>query len=44
MTADQLGELLPDRWAATQRHAVMNATGPPEESEDSDEEFGPGPS
>ena len=44
LTADRLGELLPDRWAATQRQAVMNATGPPEESEASDEEFGPGPS
>ena len=44
LTADQLGELLPDRWAVTQRHMVMNATGPPEESEDSDEESGPGPS
>jgi transposase len=44
LTADRLGELLPDRWAATQRQAVLDATGPPEESEESDEESGPGPS
>ena len=41
LSSDRLGDLLPDRWAATQRHLVIGATGPPDRP---DEEVPPGSS